>query len=61
MPKRSHQSEIKIQVSIKPVKLVELTTAQRQLAKKFWTRLIAECQRESKAESEAGESYLSAL
>jgi len=47
------KTPIKIVVNFKRVKLSELTPAQLTLHKKFWTRLISECQREIKAQSEA--------
>jgi len=39
---------IRVIVDIKPVKLVEITPAQQQLLRKFWTRLIAEARDEVK-------------
>ncbi len=44
---------IEVKANIKLVRLSEVTPAQRQHAKKFWTRLIAECQRELKVKSKA--------
>lgn len=49
VPKTTGKKDIEVTLNIKPVKLAELTPRQRQLVKQFWTRLIAECQRELEA------------
>ena len=46
--KSATKSEIRVKVNIKPVKLAEVTPAQRQLVKKFWSRLIAEVKGEER-------------
>ena len=53
VPKATSKAEVKVTVNIQPIKSAEVTPAQRQLVKNFWQRLIAECQRELQAESEA--------
>jgi len=48
VPKTTSRTEIRIKVNIKPVRLAEVTPAQRQLVKKFWAKLISQIQGEVK-------------
>ena len=53
MPKTTTKTQISIKVNINPVKLADVTPAQRQLVKKFWTRLIAQVRDEVKQDGKA--------
>lgn len=42
VPKTTEKREIKVRVNIKPVKLADVTPAQRAAWRKFWQKLISE-------------------
>ncbi len=50
MAQSDTKTEIKVRVDIKPVKLTEVTPAQRQLCKRFWAKLISQVMDEVKGE-----------
>lgn len=53
VPKSATNGEIRVQMNIKPVKLSDLTPAQRTLVKKFWTHLILQVKEEFKSSEQS--------
>ena len=50
MTKTTEKTEIKVLVTIKPVKLAELTPSQREQWRRFWRHLLASVSHEVKGD-----------
>jgi hypothetical protein len=50
VPKSATKTQIRVKVDIKPVKLADVTPAQRQQWKRWWSKLFSEIRDEAKSE-----------